>query len=167
MLLSDNAYNEFKNRLCVCFSKDKKKVVVTTRAEAKKHKEDIDKYVNECESENNINVKAVLDVESGGLSDAYLSFKATYPQLRMMHQKFYIEINGQEQLLENKPEDPYYSDQFRTNPLIDCIKYGINIKKDSHLLMTDGDLALVLDGEDPRFVYAKDDLFNALKKIYA
>ena len=60
MLLSDNAYNEFKKGLCACFSKDKKKAVVTTKEEAEKHKEDIDKHVNERESENNINVEDAL-----------------------------------------------------------------------------------------------------------
>jgi hypothetical protein len=167
MLLSNNAYNEFKKGLCVCFSKDKETAVVTTKEEAQKHKKNINEYVNECCKLNNLCVKAVFGVESGALSTAYDSFADAYPQLLMMHRRFYIIINGQEQLLENKPDDPYYRDQFGTNPLIDCIKYGINTKKDSHLLMTDGDLALVLDGGDPRFVYTRDDLFNALKKIYA
>lgn len=150
----------------MCFSKDKETAVVTTKEEAEKHKKNINEYVNERTSDNMV-VQNVFRVESGGLSTAYDSFEDAYPQLFMMHQRFYIIINGKEQLLKDKPGDPYYRDQFGTNPLIARVKYGINTKNDSHLLMTDGDLALVLDGGYPRFVYTRDDLFRALDKIYA
>lgn len=168
MLLSNQAYSEFEKELCVCFSKDPKMAIVTTKKEAEDNKEDINSYITEkCQYAVDKCVYQALKV-GGGMSQAYYSFVVNYPKLVKQGKEYYIVENGIQTILENGPKDHYYNYKLKYNTMIKYIDSLVDKKKHTRFLLTDAELQTLPDGgTNLKFVKSIEDLFRALKQIKA
>lgn len=169
MLLSDKAYTEFIDKLCVCFSKDKKKAVITTKEEAEEHKEDIDKYVNTVYGEPAPSFKRALDVKSCKFTEAFYLFIDEYMVLSRYKDKFYIETpkKDRRQLLGDKKGTLYYDANLGYNPLIACIKYYTDTTDDTCFCLAESDWSMLKNGIYPPVSQGYRDLADVLNRIYA
>lgn len=136
MLLSANVFNEFKKNLCACYGYEddgKINVLVTTKADANTHKNNMNEYVNNAEEiPYEDGMQEVFKPADAYGSDAYDKFYDSFPCLCTMRNRFYISINGGAQK------------RVATTKEIDYLKN--HIKSDNAILMTDKDLTAVNDG---------------------
>lgn len=137
MLLSANVFNEFKKNLCTCYGYEddgKINVLVTTKADANAHKNNMNEYVNNAKKISPYwdGMKEVFKPAEAYISDAYDKFYDSFPCLCIMGNRFYIFINGGAQK------------RVATTKEIDYLKN--HKKSDNSILMTDKDLTAVNDG---------------------
>ena len=104
MLMSQSVFNEFKSKLCVCYGYQENGIsnaLITTKADADEHRNDINEYVNE-NSRNTSDLPRIFKTTNAGWSDAYDEFGESFPTFGKISRKFYIMINGTHRLAEGK-----------------------------------------------------------------
>ena len=101
--ISKNAAKEFKDKLCVCYSKDDPDTaLIITKEDAANHKEDMDEHINNQARLSNIYMAEALDIINARTSDAYDKFESKFSKLIKIGSSCYVHAAGIKRPAETK-----------------------------------------------------------------